>query len=282
MGDKTAIQWTDHTFNPWIGCAKVSAGCTHCYAEELMDKRYGRVHWGKGQPRDRTSAENWKLPLRWNADALKANRFDRVFCASLADWLDEEVDANWLADLLGLIGRTQNLHWQLLTKRPENWESRMGIVQGLFHQPSTEAAIAKGWLAGTPLRNAWIGVSAEDQGNYALRIPRMFKIPAKTYFVSAEPLLGPIKLEGYRRPDWLIIGGESGDKARECRVEWISDLLRQCRQLGIAPFVKQIGSYHSWPFGTDQSATLLKLKDKKGGDPSEWPEELRVREFPKS
>jgi protein gp37 len=240
-----------------------------------MDRRYGRVKWGRGQARVRTSEANWKLPLRWNKEALAANRTDKVFCASLSDWLDDEVDANWLAELLELIARTQNLTWQLLTKRPENWASRMATVQGIFHEDRMAAVIAKHWLAGTPLRNAWIGVSAEDQANYDLRVPRLFKIPAKVRFVSAEPLLGLIEMREPPFPDWVIAGGESGAGARVCCVEWIEDMVRQCRNLHIAPFVKQLGSAPRW-----DRMELLRLHDKKGGDAKEWPEALRVREFP--
>src|SRR5690242_15285899 len=121
MGQNSNIEWTDHTFNPWIGCSKVSPGCANCYAETLMDNRYGRVKWGKGNPRSRTSAANWSLPRRWNRSArflcdcaipLPEDRESlcccrcglylrrpRVFCASLSDWLDDEVPIEWLADL---------------------------------------------------------------------------------------------------------------------------------------------------------------------------------------
>lgn len=282
MGETTLISWTDHTFNPWIGCSKVSAGCTNCYAEELMDKRYGRVHWGKGQKRDRTSPENWKKPIRWNAKGP-----GRVFCASLADWLDDEVDANWLGDLLELIDATPNLTWQLLTKRPENWESRLAIVQGISHDANNRAAmVAKKWLAGNPPPNVWIGVSAEDQVNYDWRVPQLFRIPAGIRFVSAEPLLGPIKISsiGVPIPDWIIAGGESGDGARECRVEWIEDLVWQCRGWDVDPFVKQLGSNATYEHEAGSSKggcrMPMSLKHKKGGDPEEWPIDLRVQEFP--
>jgi protein gp37 len=131
MGKTTEISWCDMTFNPWIGCTKVSSGCKACYAETLMDHRYHKVNWGKGNPRQRTSASNWKQPLKWNRDYERAAEASddaqcvapagsvlppfayrpRVFCASLADWLDNEVPIEWLADLLRLIHDTPNLDW---------------------------------------------------------------------------------------------------------------------------------------------------------------------------
>ena len=264
MGTTTNISWTDHTFNPWIGCTKVSGGCTYCYAEELMDRRYHRVKWGAGQKRERTSEKNWKLPLHWDAVARKEGKYHRVFCASVSDWLDDEVDAHWLGDLLELIAATPYLTWQLLTKRPENFYARLAVVQGMSHDPDNFAAkLAKRWLDGKAPPNVWVGVSAEDQKNYDLRVPRLFMIPARTRFVSAEPLLGPILIPpGQPCVNWIIVGGESGPHYRPCSVDWILYLVHQCRALGIAPFVKQ----DSGP---------------KAGMQGRIPDSLWVKEFPK-
>ena len=204
------IEWTDHTFNPWIGCTKVSPGCANCYAEALMDTRYGRAKWGPGNPRHRTSAENWREPLKWNRDAAKANAVaygstpippirPRVFCASLADWLDEEVPDLWLADLLRLIFETRSLTWMLLTKRPQNWKARL--------QAAGKAAYVTGnctvdfgfwlqnWITGRAVPdNVWIGTSVEDQERADERIPALLDIPARIRFLSCEPLLGSITL----------------------------------------------------------------------------------------
>lgn len=148
MGKNSKIEWTDHTFNPWEGCTKVSPGCQNCYAE-ARNHRFGLDNWGPGKKRRRTSAANWKLPLRWNNEAAKAHersvidiceigggaamppRRPRVFCASLADWLDDEVPIAWLADLLNLIHDTPNLDWLLLTKRPENFFKRIRQVRAM-------------------------------------------------------------------------------------------------------------------------------------------------------
>jgi protein gp37 len=109
MGTNTKIEWTDHTFNPWIGCQKVSPGCDHCYAEAMMDHRYHRVEWGPHGERNRTSEANWKLPLRWAKAARRLGTRPRVFCASLADWLDNQVSQQWRIDLAELITQRPSL-----------------------------------------------------------------------------------------------------------------------------------------------------------------------------
>ncbi|MBA4136734.1 MAG: hypothetical protein C0518_05400 [Opitutus sp.] len=225
--ENSKIEWTDHTFNPWIGCTKVSPGCAHCYAETLMDTRYGRVKWGKGQPRQRTSDANWRKPVQWNRQAplfLQCEngcRFQstqaglegfcpkcgdpqadsvrpRVFCASLADWLDDEVPIELLADLLRLIHRTQNLDWLLLTKRPENWRARMEAVKDY----DGDNSIAWNWTKPEPNipDNVWIGTTVEDQERADLRIPAVIQIPARVRFLSCEPLLGPVDLSRWLDP----------------------------------------------------------------------------------
>ena len=151
MSAATRIEWADSTFNPWIGCTKISPGCDHCYAERQMDQRLGRVRWGAGQPRQRTSAAYWRQPELWNAEADRFRECGacgwrgqieigaspvpfarrRVFCASLADVFDNEVPLKWLMDLLDLIRRTPNLDWLLLTKRIGNVTTRLGAVARL-------------------------------------------------------------------------------------------------------------------------------------------------------
>jgi protein gp37 len=103
MAENTKIEWAHHTFNPWIGCAKVSPGCDHCYAEADFSTRRTVVQWGAGQPRKRTAPSTWAQPLRWNAEAERLGVRYRVFCASLADVFDNEVPVQWRRDLLDLI-----------------------------------------------------------------------------------------------------------------------------------------------------------------------------------
>ncbi|MGB6221634.1 phage Gp37/Gp68 family protein [Haloferula sp.] len=224
--ENSKIEWTHHTFNPWMGCTKVSPGCLHCYAETLMDTRYGRVKWGKGQPRSRTGKENWRKPHQWNRAAADAIERPRVFCASLADWLDDEVDVEWLADLLSLIAETPNLDWLLLTKRPQAFARRMKAVALLTKHPASVLAQRWGEMEQAP-PNVWVGTSAEDQIRWDERMSLLMSIPARVRFVSAEPLLGRIHMDGIR-PDWLIVGGESGPGARPMEREWVEHLRDQC------------------------------------------------------
>ena len=285
MGKDTLISWTDHTFNPWIGCAKVSPGCKHCYAEEWA-RRFSREF----AERKRTSPANWKEPLKWNKVAAAHGVQLRVFCASLADWLDDKVPIQWLADLLKLICDTPNLDWQLLTKRPENALERVNAAMDLFDPQQ------KLWtLGGLVPHNVWIGASVENQAMADKRIPQLLKIPAKIHFLSCEPLLEQVDLSSdaieaemrlahpEAQIDWVIAGGESGRQARECDVDWIRSIVKQCEAAKVPVFVKQLGSEPYWNTTTHEvySGRRKVLSHPKGGDPAEWPEALRVQQFPK-
>ncbi len=291
MSANTHIQWCNSTFNPWIGCTKVSPGCANCYAEANAASKFLGVKWGKGQGRYRTKESTWRRVLDWNRAAGKSGRRHKVFCASLADWLDDEVPIEYLADLLKLIHETPNLDWLLLTKRPENWGRRLAEVIAsrcdLESVPWEWALI--GWLDGEPPANVWIGVSVEDQKRADERVPALLKIPARVRFLSIEPLLGPVDLgligmlqdacEAERQIaiQWVIVGGESGPKARPCNIEWVRDIVRQCKAAGVPCFVKQLGANVVDNTGYERPEPF----DRKRGDMSEWPEDLRVREFPK-
>ena len=120
MGRETGISWTDATFNPWWGCTKVSAGCDNCYAEKF-DRRVGGSHWGKGMPRREFGDKHWNEPLKWDVDAKKSGRHLRVFCASMADVMDDEAPSGARQRLWELIDATPNIIWQLLTKRPHRY-----------------------------------------------------------------------------------------------------------------------------------------------------------------
>lgn len=309
MSEDTKIQWATHTFNPWEGCTKVSPGCLHCYAE-TRNHRFGMDNWGKGKPRRRTSAATWRNPVKWNKAAALIEQahtspgfgiryeMERVF-PSLCDPFDEEVPIEWLADFLKLIHDTPNLDWLLLSKRPENWEKRVFKAAADLGRRFTDqpyCAWLMRWIDGTPPHNVWIGVSVEDQKRADERIPELLKIPAAVRFLSVEPMLDAVRLSGKfythatgvpgcaeRRFDWVIFGGESGPGARPCNIEWIRDGVRQCRDAGVPAFVKQLGSRAMQMFQAFRSEPYLTpmiLSDKKGGDPSEWPQDLRVREFP--
>ena len=336
MSQITKIQWTDHTFNPWIGCTKISPGCLNCYAAESTTNRVarkaGRDHWGKGHPRHRTSAATWRHPLQWNADRAASCpvefEFPRVF-PSLCDPFDNEIPIDWLSEFLELIFKTPYLRWQLLTKRPEYVRDRIANAMEYADRHWLTSGGPRsflgdrlgGWLeAFAPHRgmgqippNIWLGVSVENQQYADRRIPELLTIPAAKRFLSCEPLLGPLDLrEHFKCNDyrtaihWCIIGGESHQphgNTRPCVIDWIPPIIAQCRSAGVAPFVKQLGSIpletgdphttlqqldgcplaHGDPdlvVGNVVRAKFISLQDKKGGDITEWPQRLQVREFP--
>jgi protein gp37 len=199
MGADTRIEWADHTFNPWIGCTKVSPACDHCYAETLATARLG-VQWGPHAERRRTAESTWRQPLAWNRKAERAGRRYRVFCASLADVFDNAVPTEWLVDLLDLIRITQHLDWLLLTKRPQLIRRRLqeafdtlarGIDRGDL------LAWIGAWLHGEPPAHVWLGTTVENQAEADRRIPHLLAVPAAKRFLSMEPLLGPVDLSGW-------------------------------------------------------------------------------------
>lgn len=244
MAEQTAISWCDHTFNPWIGCTKVSPACDGCYAEALMDKRYGRVEWGapgKGAgTRSRTSLGNWRQPMRWNRRAEIDGARPFVFCSSLADVFDNQVPEEWRCDLFDLIRSTPNLVWLLLTKRPQN------IVK------MAEAC------GGLPA-NAAIGTTVEDQERADKNVPALLEAKARLSpafaFLSCEPLLGDIDLHDWQirfiqgfAPglDWIITGGETdqgGHKARPSNPDWFRSIRDQCESFNIPFHHKQNGEF---------------------------------------
>jgi protein gp37 len=280
MAAQSKIEWTDSTFNPWVGCTKIArakgapSACDFCYAEKWA-KRSGQVGWGD-HPRRRTTEAYWRAPLIWNSRAKlfqkQRKRRQRVFCASLADIFDNQVDPTWRADLFNLIRECDQLDWQLLTKRPQN----------------IRKMLPADWGDGYP--NVWLGTTAEDADAYKQRASHLFKVPAAIRFVSYEPALGPIgqlDIEG-RAPDWVIIGGESGVRSNIVRLtnpQWVRDAIAECRRVGAAPFLKQWGTYRNNPLVVEerlieqQAMKIDPPKNGKGGgklDGKLW------REFPVS
>jgi len=219
MAKNSKIEWTDHTFNPWMGCTKVSPGCKHCYAETLMDHRYHKVQWGPQGTRIRTSPANWKEPLKWNMTwwvecevcglrqvfnqhgrcpgcehpmvATMKRARQRVFCASLADVFEDNPQlANWRGELFQLIDQTPNLDWLILTKRPER-----------IFSLGTDAVgeIFDNWMMRH--KNVWLGTSIENQKTARERIPALQKICAHVHFISCEPMLDYIDLSEAVEPN---------------------------------------------------------------------------------
>ncbi len=291
MSTNSKIEWTTHTFNPWRGCTKVSAGCANCYAE-TMSKRNPKVLgiWGDNGTRVVASEAMWREPVKWNAAAGKAGERHRVFCASLSDVGEDRRELTEpRLRLKELIEKTPHLDWLLLSKRPENYVR-------LFWGPK---------ILGLWPSNVWAGTSVEDQEAADKRIPHLLKVPAKVRFLSCEPLLGPIvfRMRGdgvftgeagytpYPTSDehplnihWVIAGGESGPGARPCNIAWIRDIVKQCRDAGVPCFVKQLGATPMFVRPAEvagKQEVYVKLKSPKGGDMAEWPEDLRIRQFPK-
>lgn len=268
MSENSKIEWTDHTFNPFIGCTKVSPGCDNCYAEHMMDTRMHRVKWGPGQPRARTSAANWREPVRWNArheEFFAAHgRRQRVFCASLADVFDNAAPAAWRRDLAALIEATPALDWLLLTKRIGN----------------AAAMLVDMFPAGTP-DHVWLGATVVNQAEADRDVPKLLATPAHVRFLSIEPMLGPVDLGrawhgeaavGGRCPgrylpalrevprpsiSWVIAGGESGPGARPAHPDWPRALRDQCAKAGVPFLFKQHGEWApgSGDFGAGRFAT---------------------------
>lgn len=263
MGRRTSISWCDHTFNPWQGCTKISAGCKHCYAERLSNRFRGPGLWGPSGIRIKTSDRYWRDPLAWARRAGAEGVRRRVFCASMADVFedrDELVETR--RDLWALIEATPELDWLILTKRPENIERLAPERPGYLRLPA----------------NVWMGVSVEDQERADERISVLLSIKAAVRFVSAEPLLGPVTIgldgtvprelgEGYvpvgQLINWVVVGGESGPECRPMHLAWARALRDECGDAGVAFFMKQLGGHPD-----------------KREEPSLWPQDLRIREFP--
>lgn len=333
---KTSIEWTDETLNPirarhtetgkvgWH-CTKPSGGCKHCYAEAMNKWR------GTGLPFVPASKEKIEIfldrtvlekPLKWKTRK-------KIFVCDMTDLFHEDVSDEDINKVFEMMANAQWFHghqFQVLTKRPERMkriveEIGAGIAEQKKGKDNGDGTRSYSLHFHFPLNNISLGVSVEDQQTADERIPLLLQTPAAVRWISAEPLLGPVNLKlflpltehGRGGPiramgglDWVVVGGESGPKARPCDVAWIRSIVQQCRAAGVPCFVKQLGSCvcdrndagfegdepTSWPIDTDvedpsnewdwQGAAIrVRLRDRKGGDPAEWPEDLRIREFPR-
>ncbi len=284
----TEIQWCDETWNPVTGCTKVSAGCKNCYAEAVSRR------WGKDFAKIELHPERLDMPLRWRKPR-------RVFVNSMSDLFHELVPTDFMDQVFARMALAQEHTFQVLTKRPEAMRRYLEMKDPCClasaapeQYPRSSAAIEdRLW----PLPNVWLGVSIEDQASADERIPLLLQTPASVRFLSVEPLLEAVNVSKWVTPyltpeepriDWVIVGGESGPGARPCNIEWIRSIIAQCKAAGVACFVKQLGTN---PTGRVILPRELRrygpnplpypiIRDRKGGDPAEWPTDLRVREYP--
>lgn len=318
---KTTIEWTEHTWNPVVGCYRVSPGCDNCYAmhqaHRFRDGQSPLRGLTKVRPihADRPGVD-WNGTVRLVherlAEPLRRRKPTTWFVNSMSDLFHRDVPDEYIAAVFGVMAACPQHTFQVLTKRAERlprWYGRMVYERcpwttchfaalqhdttGIIHQRGGEAP-GRPW----PLPNVWIGVSAENQETFDERVPHLASVPAAVRFLSLEPLLGPIDFRQaiYRHPEtervgehradwleilgyggaWVIVGGESGPKARPMDVAWVRSILEQCREAGVPAFVKQLGA---WPRDT-VNCVGFDFRSRKGGDPSEWPADLRVRQMP--
>lgn len=225
MAKNSRIEWTDHTFNPWWGCTKISPGCDNCYAESWA-VRLGVKLWGAKADRRFFGEAHWREPLRWNKEAESQGVRRRVFCASMADVFENRRALNpWRDKLWEIIEQTPWLDWLLLTKRPS--------LVGRYVP----------WGNAWP-RNIWLGTTAESQVFANQRLPELVEYPAVVRFVSCEPLLGELNLRPWLKMiSWVIAGGESGARARPMNPAWVRSLRDQCLSAGVPFHFKQWGHW---------------------------------------
>jgi protein gp37 len=359
--NRTSIQWTwrkdaagvlipssGFTWNPLVGCRRVSPGCENCYAERLIATRLSkhRVYEGLAVMGTRAPMLQRVRPQFTGEHRLIADRLDeplrkksakgcKVFVNDLGDLFYEGHTFEEIAAVFGVMAACPDVTFQVLTKRIDRaleflawlteriaraiadgvpaklcagaepaiclaYAMKAGVMERALHRD------LGAWCPPWPLPNVWLGVSVEDQKRADERIPLLLKAHAAVRFLSCEPLLGPITFEDERlgwlapfhetdamlrrtpRVDWVIVGGESGPGARPFDVQWARSLVAQCRDAGVACFVKQLGAR---PFDgrstddkldADPRSWITPLLDSHGGDPEEWPEDLRVRAFPRT
>ena len=250
------IEWTEATWNPLRGCARVSEGCRFCYAERVADR-----FSGEGQPYEGLTTRGKDGQPRWNNEImlvphmlkkpLSWKRSRRIFVNSMSDLFHEKVPFDYIQQVFDVMRQASWHEFQILTKRAE----RLADLSPKIDWP----------------QNVWMGVSIEDS-RVIDRADALREVPATIRFLSLEPLIGPIPNLNIEGLDWAIIGGESGNEARIMEPEWAVDLLNQCRSANVPCFIKQMGT---------QWAKRQGSKSRKGDDFSEFPEALQVREYPR-
>ena len=227
MGYRSKIEWTDHTFNPWWGCTKVSPACDNCYAESFS-RRLGMQIWSSRSDRKFLSEQNWDLPRKWNDKAASEGTKTTVFCASMGDVFEWNKQLTPVRkNLWTLIEDTPSLIWLLLTKRP--------------HLVGRMVPWGENWPS-----NVWIGTTVENQKWLDKRLPPLERLPTSNRFLSCEPLLGELNFGswlGERLIRWVIVGGESGTSARPSDPSWIYSVRDQCASHEVPFHFKQWGNW---------------------------------------
>ena len=273
MGAKSNIEWTDASWTPiraknlktgklgWH-CEHDTTGCIHCYSE-AMNLRLGTgLPFKPGHRKDIEIFLDEKMlqaPLHWKKPRM-------VFVCSMTDLFAEFMKDEWIDELFCIMEQCPQHTFQILTKRAARMQKY------LTHVVRKDGP-------GTVLKNVWLGVSCERQQEADVRIPLLLRTPAIAKFISAEPLLGPIKIRRAvngmsGRLDWVIVGGESGKEARPMQLEWVADIIEQCERSDVKCFVKQLGD------APQSDGYPYELKTPKGGNPAEWPDHLKVRQMP--
>jgi protein gp37 len=279
VSDHSAIEWTDASWNPIRGCSRVSEGCRHCYAEGVAARFAGPGRPYEGLARFTPTGPQWTGKIRLVPEVLEEplrwKKPRRVFVNSMSDLFHADVPEAFIEEAFGVMAAARRHTFQILTKRAAR-------MREFFERAPDRAG----------LPNVWLGVSVEDQRAAYDRIPELLATPAAVRFLSCEPLLAPLDLEhafavrdqhgepssprcnpdGSPAVGWVIAGGESGQRARRCDPAWVLSLVQQCREAGVPVFVKQLGAV----WATENNA----LGDAKGGNPQEWPSDLRVRQWP--
>lgn len=272
----TKIEWADVVWNPIRGCSRVSRGCERCYAERQAHRFSGEGMPYEGLTRMTEHGPVWtgkiKLVPELLDQPLHWKKPRRIFVNSMSDLFHEAVPDEFLDQVFAVMATAKKHTFQVLTKRPERMlkyfqePARPDMVYWAAYKFGYLGAMCGGTKAPIPVPNVQLGVSVEDQETADERIPLLLQTPAAVRFISAEPLLGPIDLLKMPQLDWVIVGGESGPRARQMQEGWARNLMLQCKAAGVTFFMKQ-GSQANWPdFNNFES----------------FPEDLRVREFPRT
>ncbi len=230
MSEKSKIEWTDATWNPVTGCTKVSPGCAHCYAETFAKRFSGVPDHPYQQGFD---LKLWPgrlgLPLRWKKRKM-------IFVNSMSDLFHEDVPDDFIVKVFDVMSQAKHHMFQVLTKRSERM---LSWTMAHFHSKSSKDDGKGVWLP-----HVWLGVSIENQ-SYTWRIKHLQKTPAIVKFLSIEPMLSPISLDSslLEAIQWVIVGGESGPRARPMKPKWVYRIRNQCEKYHVPFFFKQWGTF---------------------------------------